>query len=240
MIVLNASQPLFKDNVALRQAVNYAIDRQALTRQRGPLEGRPTDQYLTPALPGFRDADIYPLTRPDLARARALARGHTRSGKAVLFVQDKPEQVAQAQIIQRDLKPIGIDVRIKPLPGPVMFQKLFTPGSRYDMTLVGFGPEYPDPYAVLNVLFDGRGIGTPYSFNLGYFNSPKINAQLDAASRLTGSARYRAYGKLDVSLARHDAPVVAYTNENVVSFVSKRVDCLVFTPDLDLAAACLK
>ena len=108
------------------------------------------------------------------------------------------------------------------------------------MALVGFGPEYPDPYSVLNVLFDGRLIGTPYSFNLGHFASAAVNTKLDAASRLSGARRYRAYGALDVDIARDYAPLVVYANENVVSFVSKRVGCLVFTPDLDLAATCLK
>ena len=50
-------------------------------------------------------------------------------------------------MIQANLKPIGISVKITSLPGPAMFQKLFTPGTRFDMALVGFGPEYPDPYA---------------------------------------------------------------------------------------------
>jgi hypothetical protein len=93
---------------------------------------------------------------------------------------------------------------------------------------------------MLNVLFDGRLIGTPYNFNLAYYNSPKYNARLAAASKLTGSPRYRAYGKLDVDLARREAPVAAYEAENALTFVSKRVGCLVLHPFFDLAAACLK
>jgi hypothetical protein len=93
---------------------------------------------------------------------------------------------------------------------------------------------------MLNVLFDGRTIGTPYSVNIGRFDSPKYNALLDAAGKLTGSARYRAYGKLDVNLARNAAPMVPYENERVSSFVSKRVACIVVNPFLDLAAVCLR
>jgi peptide/nickel transport system substrate-binding protein len=239
-VILNSSQALFRDNVPLRRAVNFAIDRQALIRERGgPITGRPTDQYLPASMPGFVDANVYPLYRPNLAKAKALARGHTRRGKAALWIKDTPIDVAQAQIIQRDLEPIGIRVSIKKLPGPALFQRLFTPGTPYDMTLVGIGPDYFDPYAMLNVLFDGRLIGTPYGFNLSYFNSRRYNALLDAASRLTGSARYRAYGKLDVDLAENQAPMVAYENETILTLVSKRVGCLVLNPFLDLAAVCL-
>jgi ABC-type transport system substrate-binding protein len=239
-IALNSSRPLFRNNVPLRQAVNFAIDRPALLHERGDSLGRVTDQYLPPSLPGFVDGRIYPLARPDVSRARTLARGHTRRGRAVLYVKDQPVDVAQAQIIQRDLRPIGIRVQIKRFPGPVLFQKLFTPGTPYDMALLGWSPDYFDPYDVLNILFDGRLIGTPVSFNLAYFSSPKYNGLLDGASRLTGAARYLAYGKLDVDLAANAAPIAAYSDENAFSFVSKRVGCVVLHPYLDLAAVCLK
>jgi ABC-type transport system substrate-binding protein len=240
-IVLNSSQPLFKDNAPLRQAVSFAVDRPALIRERGgPITGRPTDQYLPGSMPGFVDAHIYPLDHPNLAKAKALARGHTRRGRAALWIKDTPVDIAQAQTIQRDLKPIGIDVSVKRLPGPALFQKIFTPGTPFDMTLVGYGPDYFDPYSVLNVLFDGRLIGSPYSSDFSYFDSPRYNALLDAASRLTGSARYRAYGKLDVDLAAHQAPMVAYETESALTFVSNRLGCLVLNPFLDFAAVCLK
>ena len=51
MFVLNTSGPLFRNNVKLRQAVNFAVDRKALTRELGALAGTPTDQYL-PGLQG--------------------------------------------------------------------------------------------------------------------------------------------------------------------------------------------
>jgi ABC-type transport system substrate-binding protein len=240
-IVLNSSQRLFKNNAPLRRAVNFALERPALLKARGgAVTGTLTDQYLPPGMPGFVDAYLYPLGHPDLRKAKALARGHTRSGKAVLYIRDDPIDTAQSQIIQRDLKPIGIDVKVKAFPGPALFQKLFTPGTPYDMTVLGYGPDYSDPYAVLDTLFDGRLIGTPYSFDVGYFDSPKYNARLAAASKLTGSARYATYGKLDVDLARNAAPMVAYESESALAFVSGRTGCIVLNPFLDLAAVCLK
>jgi ABC-type transport system substrate-binding protein len=240
-VVLNSARPLFHDNVPLRRAVNFAVDRPALIRVLGgPIRGQPTDQYLPTTMPGFRDARLYPLSGPDVGKAKALARGHTRGGKATLWVKDTPDDTAQAQIIQRDLRPLGISVAIRKFPGPALFQRLFTPGSAYDMSLLGYGPDYFDPADMLGSLFDGRLIGTPYSSDIANFNSPAANRRLDAAARQTGSARYAAYGKLDVYLARDQAPMVAYENESDLSLISTRAGCLVFNPFLDLAAACLK
>jgi peptide/nickel transport system substrate-binding protein len=240
-VVLNSSRPLFMNNPRLRRAVNFAIDRQALIDARGgSITGRPSDQNLPSSIPGFVDAHIYPLRHPNLKKARALAHGHTRRGIARLYIKDDPVDIAQSQIIVRDLKPIGIRVVVKKLPGPAFFQQLFTPGTPFDMALFGYAPDYWDPYAMLNYLFNGRLIGTPYSSNVGRFDSPKYNGLLAAAAKLTGSSRYRALGKLDINLARNAAPMAPYETERVSSFVSKRVACIVVNPLLDLAAVCLK
>ena len=81
MLAFNSARPLFRDNPRLRKAVNFALDRRALVLTGGPLVSRASDQYLPPILPGFRDADVYPLERPDLERAKELAQGSLRGGR---------------------------------------------------------------------------------------------------------------------------------------------------------------
>ena len=72
-VALNTRRPAFRD-ASVRQAVNYAVDRTAITEQSGALAGTPTDQVLPPNMPGFRNAKIYP-NRPNLARAKRLMAG---------------------------------------------------------------------------------------------------------------------------------------------------------------------
>jgi ABC-type transport system substrate-binding protein len=239
MFALNTARPLFRDNAKLRQAVSFAVDRRALLRERGVLAGTLTDQYLPPGMPGFRDERIYPLKAPDLRRARALAKGSLRRGKAILYAPTIPVGVAQAQIVKNDLKKIGLDVHIQLFPVQVLFAKLEHRGA-YDIAWIGWLADLPDPGSLLNALFDGRVIGRPASGNYSYFDSSKYNRLLARADRLTGAARARAYGKLDVELARDAAPVVAYAFDNALTLVSDRVGCVVVNPYLDLAAACLK
>jgi ABC-type transport system substrate-binding protein len=239
LFVLNTSRPLFKDNSKLRQAVNFAVDRKALLRERGPLAGYVTDQYLPASIPGFRDERIYPLKGPDLARARALAQGNTRSGKAILYVPANSLGVAQAQIVKQNLKKIGITVQIKQFPGLLFFDKLATRGEPFDIGWIGWLANLPDP-GLLNDLFDGRSIGNPAAGNYSYFDSPTYNRLLERASKLTGAKRYREYGRLDVDLARNAAPAIAYAYDSALTLVSERTGCVVVNPYLDLAAACVK
>jgi peptide/nickel transport system substrate-binding protein len=234
---LNSSRPLFRDNPSLRRAVNFAVDRSALRRAgSGPIESRLTDQYLPPSIRGFTDARIYPLEGPNLRRARELARGHTRSGKALLYTVDSPAALAFAQSVKQNLAKIGLDVEVKGFPLPAYFGRLGATGP-YD---IGFQPwvlDYEDPYAILNVLFDGRFKG---GTNWARFDSAEYNRLLRDAADLQGAARYRAYGKLDVRLARDAAPMVAIDFLNEPTLVSKRVGCVTLTPYFDLAAVCLK
>lgn len=240
MFVLNTRRPLFRNNVKLRQAVNFAVDRRALLHERGPLAGYLTDQFLMPGTPSFQKASIYPLKAPNVARARELARGRTREGKAVLYVPANEVGLAQAQILRHNLKAIGLDVEIVALPFPVMVERMRTPGESFDIGWIGWlgAPQH----TFLNWLFDGRTIADAPNFgNWSYFDSPRYNRLLEEASQLPiGPERYRRYGELDVDIARNAAPAIAFAYDRTLTLVSARTGCVVVNPELDLAAVCLK
>ena len=240
MFVINTPRPLFRNNVALRQAINFAIDRPALLRQLGgPYFGTPTDQFLTPLLPGFRNAHIYPIYKPDLARARELAKGHTRSGKLVLYVRTGPGVSQQAEIVKQNLQQIGLDVDIKAIPGPVLFEKLANPDEPFDMGWIGWLTLEPDP-RLLSDIFDGSTIGTPANTNWSYFNSPKYNRLLHEASRLTGEERYGRTGSSTSSSPGRRSGGRLRQSTTRSTLVSARAGCVVVNPYLDLGAVCLK
>ncbi len=240
-LALNTSRPLFRNNVRLRRAVNFAIDRSALISNAGPGFGAATDQYLPPVFPGYTDARIYPLRHPDVQRARALARGHERKGTVVMYVRQAPRAIQLGQLVQRDLMKIGLDVQIKAFPPSVFFEKISTRGEPFDIASFAWLPDYFDPSNYLNQLFDGRTLRQYPNNNVSRFNSPKYNRLLAKAARLRGRARYQFYGKLDVNLARNAAPMVAWGYEFQRTFVSQRASgCVVINGlGLDLAATCL-
>jgi ABC-type transport system substrate-binding protein len=239
--VLNTSRPLFKNNLPLRRAVNLAINRAALARARGPRWGRPVDHYLPPTLPGYAQKHIYPLVRPDLAKARALARGHTRGGRATLYACARVFCTNAAQILRNNLKPIGLDVEIRQFPSQLLFEKYANQGEPFDIGWIGYlNVTPPDPGNFLSSLFDGRTIGVPGFGNYSYFQSPHYNRLFDKGARLGPRKRYRFYGQLDVDLARNAAPIAAYAIDNIFTLVSKRTGCVVVNPHIDLTAVCLK
>ncbi len=240
-LAMNTSRGIFRD-VRLRRAVNYALDRPPMAKQVGPFNGQPSDQYLPPGMPGSLHRHIYPLARPDLARAKALARG--RGGRAVLWTCNLPVCLGKAEIIRRNLAPLGIQVAVKsdfPVGGAGVAASKRR--SRFDLIPFIFTSDLADPGNFLRSLFDGSLIRATGNTNLSYFDDPVVNARLARADRLSGRARERAFGRIAADLARDQAPIAVFSQPYQAEFVSTRLACLIDQPafgGLDLAALCLR
>jgi peptide/nickel transport system substrate-binding protein len=230
---MNNSQGLFQNNPRLRRAVNYAIDRRFMVAQHGFLAGRRTDQFLPYGIPGFREWNIYPLRGPNLRVAQTLARGNTRSGKAVFYTFNRAQGPAIAQSVQFNLQRIGVDVEIRQFDRVVQNTRAATRGEPFDMTLEGWHADYPDPANFINVLLDGRRIQAENNVNSSYYTGnglPRFYRRLDAAYRTAGSGRLRAYGVLDRDIMRSGAPVAAYISGNIRNFLSPSAGCYTYSP----------
>ena len=226
-LALNTSrEALAKLN--LRKAVNFAIDRPAMLRVAGKFAGKRTDQILPPNMQGFRDAKLYPIKGADAVKGRQLAAG--AKDNINLLYTTSPASVARAQIIKYNLEQIGLSVTLKPQPFGVAIRTAGTRGSDFDMFLIAWFADYPDPYDFINVLLDGQNIQPANNSNYSYWSSPKYNKMMTDASKLSGAARYDAYGKLDVDIMQNAAPWVPLSNGNVREFISSRVSNYIFHP----------
>jgi YVTN family beta-propeller protein len=233
-LALNTHRPLFRD-VHLRRAVNYAIDRRALARLGNPfaqLPEPPADAYLPPGMPGYRPSHIYPL-KPDLAAERRLT-GHKR-GTAVFYTCNFSTCSQIAQVVKTDLKAIAINVVVKAFPASALYARMAKKGEPFDIGLVDWVADYPDPDDFLDRLLRSGETLPP-------FNNPPYAHKLDLAAKLSGPARYLAYGKLASDLARNAAPWAVWGNPVSQDFFSARMGCQIYQPvyGIDLAALCLK
>jgi ABC-type oligopeptide transport system substrate-binding subunit len=243
-LAMNHDRPLFggsaNGNVGLKKAVNNAIDRIAMINQRGAYAGVINDQYMPPSMRGFQNAAIYP-SRPNVARARSLAQGNTRGGKGVFYCANSGAAPPTCQIVQDNLKAIGVDMEIKLFPRAVQFTKTGVRGEPFDLSLEGWHMDYFDPYDFI-FLLDGSTIRPANNVNFSYFNSPAYNRKIAAAASLVGQARYRAFGTLDIDMAKNAAPLASYITDNTRILVSKSTGCFAYHPvyELDIPSICKK
>jgi peptide/nickel transport system substrate-binding protein len=249
-LTFNMRRPLFAQT-RLRRAVNYAINRRTLSQvdsATDPFTGhRPAALYLQPGMPGYQPDAIYPLGAPDLARARALARGPIRHG--VIYGYTLPPGPQLAQIVKTDLAAIGIEMKVKLFGKVAFFERLTRPHEPWDIALGGWGTDYPDPEDEINPLFASSAIppanlpfGSPTQANFGGFSDPAFDRRMSAAALLTGAARYRVYGQLANALARDAAPVAAWSQPVSRNLFATRIGCQTYQPiyGFDLATLCLR
>lgn len=240
-LALNNQSPLFS-NVNARKAVNYAVDRPALLRAFGFLGGKRDDQTLAPGLPGYRDVSIYPIKGANPTFAKKL---WPNGGSASLYVRGRPYQLVQGQIVQYNLKQIGINVDLQQFATSVFYAKVGTKSEKFDMAMAAWGWDYPDPDDFIDILLKGSNIHETNNNNHAYFNNAAMDKKMEQANALTGDPRYKAYGNLDIEITKKFAPYANLYHATLPSFFSARMDpkCFVFQVILGrpaLNAECIK
>ena len=236
-LAFNHDRPAFRGpgQIALKKAINYAIDRPELARAFGYLGGKRTDQMLPPAL--ARAESIYPLAGSDYATARKwLRRAKHQPSDLVLYADNSPLGVALSQIIVFNIDRIGIDVHVKYFDINALADKVATRGEPFDLHLLGWIIDYPDGAGFFVPLLS-RGAG--HGVNL---DDARIQHRIDEANRLTGEARRKAWADLDVDLMRDNPPWAPFVHPETRTFVSKSTGCVFVHAVLsfDIAAVCKK
>jgi len=212
------------DNVNLRKAANWAIDRPAQVRLLGAFAGKRTSQILVPGIPGYKPFNVYALKGANVAKAKQVGGSAIASAPTLNVVHTTSSySTNRAQVAEYNLKQAGFKVNDVPTPATNYYQVIQTKGTNYNfVTNGGWCADYFDPFDYLNVLFDGRKIQAANNNNYTYFNNASFNAGLDKASSLSGAARAAAYAKLDRDLMTKYAPVVPYLISTNRYFVSSR------------------
>jgi peptide/nickel transport system substrate-binding protein len=218
-IPFNESRPIFKNNVRLRQAFNWVVDRRAFAGSAGLYAATPWTHFLPPGFPGSITAKrLQPYSVvPHVRKARNLARGHFRSGKITVGYRSSGTiNPAQAQLVRNDLITLGFkpgNITMKGFSGADLYDAWGKKNSDLDMGVsMGWCSDYPDPEFMLG-------------FSAGVIDAfPKYRHKLEAARKLRGDARLAAFGRLDITVMKELAPVAVMRTYNNRYFFSNRVD----------------
>jgi ABC-type transport system substrate-binding protein len=222
------------NNVDVRKAINFAIDRTAIEQQwGGPLAGTPTDQIVPPALVDYKKYSIYPNT-PNLTEAKKLM---AQSGVklpvnlAIRTQSDAPGFVNMAQVIQSNLKAIGINLSIEATPNSVNSSFISNYKSHTPMGIEPWSSDFPDADAIINT---GMYPGTPnFAANFSHFGVASFIPQFNAAAAALGATRVSDYQKLDFNLMSQQAPYAPLFNPRWYDFVSSRLGGYVYSEAVD-------
>ena len=223
------------DNIKVRQAVNYAIDRKALVNLfGGPVLASPVCQVLPPGFPGHEDYCPYtknPGTKwsaPDLEKAKKLVEeSGTKGQKVTIIAEDKAVSKSIGVYLQSVMKELGYDAEVKPISPNIQFTYIQNTNNKVQMSITQWYQDYPAASDFLNILFGCASFtpGSDSSINIAGFCDKDIQAKMDAAlaqgvTDPTGANK--AWGEIDKQVTDNAAAAALFTPKHL-DFVSKRL-----------------
>jgi peptide/nickel transport system substrate-binding protein len=218
------------DKLAVRQAVNYAIDSRALQRIFG---GRlaPTCNFLPPAYArvGYKKIDPCPYGDPagppNLAKARELVDKSGYKGMSVtVWGNTKDPRPAIVDYLRDTLNEIGFKAKTKLLEQQVYFGTIGTKKTRAQIGFTDWYQDFPHPADFFEPNLSAKALESSPTFNFQFKSNPKIDAGL---KKLGGEADPATvadqWAELDRAVV-DDANAAIYGNELSSSFFSERMD----------------
>jgi peptide/nickel transport system substrate-binding protein len=229
------------NNLKARQAVNYAIDRNALVKLfGGPKLAQPSCQVLPPGFPGY--APYCPYTKnpgktwsaPDLAKAKQLVQqSGTKGAKVAVLSSDDEVNKSVGVYLQSVLNQIGYKATVKPISNNIFFTYVQNTKNKVQINVQQWYQDYPAASDFLNILFgcDSFHPGSDSSINIAGFCDKKIDKQMKHALKTAledEAAANKEWTKIDKEVT-DKAPMATLFTPKHIDFVSKRVGNYTFS-----------
>jgi peptide/nickel transport system substrate-binding protein len=235
------------NNIKVRQAVNYAVSRQALVNLRGGL-GVPTYNFLPPSYPQYKK--ITPTPYPyNLQKAKQLIQQSGMAGQkvAVYTISDVAVDLSTGEYLQSQLNKIGLKASLKAIAGANYFTIVGNQATKAQIGFTDWFEDYPFPTDWFNVLLNGDRITQVHNNNYGNVDIKAQNTQMAHLAALPpdqalSSSSNAAWATMDKDFS-DNAATVPYLNGIITSFFSTKMnpDCDIFTDNQDdVAQMCEK
>lgn len=219
---MNVTKPQFQDE-RVRQAINYALDKQAFVDTIIEGRGVIANSYINNAIPGWTDeVEAYPY---DVEKAKELMAeaGYPDGFDCHIYVNGDV-RTRSAQIVQSQLKDIGINVEISTYEWGALLDSLNA--GEHEMFLLGWSNSSFDADGSTYQLFHSSNHGA--TGNRAFMSDDKVDELITEAARENDEAKRMEFYK-ELQLRLHDLSPwcpLYYRNDNI----GLRADLKGFTP----------
>jgi YVTN family beta-propeller protein len=242
--VMNTRVPPF-DDIRVRRALNYAIDRNVLVDLNGgPDLAQPTCQTLPPSIPGYQRYCPYTVnpsptgaySGPDLAKARRLVESSGTRGMRVRVMTDP--HLRDTGYVVSVLRKLGYRAFAWPVAGDKYNPLASNSRNRTQISVGGTLTDYPAASNIIQTWLscDGYRPKSDFNNNRAEFCNSTVDAGIARALSLETSnpkAANRGWARVDREIV-DQAPWLPTVNLKTVDFVSKRVGNYQFHPQWGL------
>jgi peptide/nickel transport system substrate-binding protein len=209
-------------NKLVRQAISYAIDREAIVNEIYSGEATITDNQIAPGYLGHRKSLLRYPKNGDLTKARQLmAQAGAQGYEVEVITSDKDWLRKELELVSAMVSQIGINYRIRNLDIGG-FNNLWL-NKKFDQHLEDITLVAPDPDATSWWFLHSHGASSA-------FDNPQMDALLDGArSEIDAKKRETMYHNI-VDMTLEECPLVYHCNANYIQVYNKRLSGFNPTP----------
>ena len=233
------------NDVNIRKAVNYAINRQATVRIQGGLAS-PTENIFPSNYPEYEKTNYYPYS---LKKARALVQAAGDVGTNVTVYTDDNETrraPEMGQYMVQVLNSIGFNAKLNVVNAEVYWTTVGAAATKAQIGFADWFQDYPHPLDWIDTLLNGTRITPTHNNNYANFNVPSINseiAQLKQQPALTPQV-ISGWKTLANTIMKQYAPWAPYLNVQYIDTFSSDMDLSCYVNqvnyEFDFATICKK
>jgi peptide/nickel transport system substrate-binding protein len=225
MVIMNTRKPPF-DDVKLRQAVLYALDREELMQALTWGFGGVTDQIWT------SDSFWYmpdPVGTQDQEKAKALLKEAGYENGIDVTLECRSSYLPVAEVVQDQLKRVGIRSKIGVLDWASLKPKM----EEFDFQMAVSGAGwYSDPDARYGRFYSEKG---PANYFAGGYKNPKVEELLDQGRVETDQAKRKEIYTEIWRITRDEAPLIMLFKLPMTHAWNKKVNNFKVSRQGDLA-----
>jgi peptide/nickel transport system substrate-binding protein len=210
------------DKLQVRQAVNYAINRNALVAIYGGL-ARPTENILPPTYPSYAKHSLY---RHDLAKARRLVEAaHATGAHVLVWNHDRGLDRKATEYLVKVLDSIGLKAKQHIVISAAYWATIGNEAANAQIGFADWLQDYPHPLDWFDVLLNGERITKTYNSNYANFDDKAVNAEIDALNDkpIPTSPADPRWARLDRQIMVQ-APWAPFLNRELTDFFNEKVD----------------
>ena len=193
------------DNVKVRQALSWAINRDKLVKLQAG-QAMSLWQFYPKGMPGHEDGKVFYGYDPAKAKQLLADAGYPNGFKTMLYTDNVDPNPKLWQSVQADLAAVGVKAGLKTMSNNTYYNQQSTPKT---LTAGSFGwwMDFPDPSDWIGPLFS-KASAVPGGMNSSFWWSPELEAMYTKAQAMTDpAARIAKFSEMQ-QLISDQAPYV--------------------------------
>jgi glutathione transport system substrate-binding protein len=226
------------DDPKVRQAINYAINKDAFVKVVMNGFSSKLDSVIAPNTQFYSKQEVYEF---NIEKAKELLKeaGYENGFETKVWGSNNSTTQKGMEFIQQQLSQIGVKVEVVPMESGTMSEKIWSVQDPKDAEIElyygGWSPSTGDADWGIRPLVGGTDAFPPKSYNTAYYNSDELNGYIkEALATADPEKRNAAYGKAQ-EVIWNDAPWAFLSVDDTIAGKKNYLEGIYLLPDGSLS-----